>query len=160
MTSRRSFLLGLGAALAAPAIVRAELIMPVRSLVKPAAPSIDAMLADAAAMASYPGGWLPCDGRSLSRALYSELFQVMGLTYGAADDKSFNLPNLLNPPMRGPHEHSIASNFIIKAKSDTFEPVGALGVMAAYPPCQPIAKAAVPSRPHGPPLGYPLWLEE
>lgn len=31
--SRRGFILGLGAALAAPAIVRAEIIMPVRKLI-------------------------------------------------------------------------------------------------------------------------------
>lgn len=37
---RRGFLIGLGAAFAAPAIVRAEVIMPVRSLFKPDAPLI------------------------------------------------------------------------------------------------------------------------
>lgn len=35
MTSRRGFLLGLGATLAAPAIVRAEVLMPVRKLLMP-----------------------------------------------------------------------------------------------------------------------------
>lgn len=35
MPSRRAFLLGLGASLAAPAVVRAELIMPIRKIVKP-----------------------------------------------------------------------------------------------------------------------------
>lgn len=35
MTSRRGFILGLTSLLAAPAIVRAELLMPVRSIIMP-----------------------------------------------------------------------------------------------------------------------------
>lgn len=41
MTSRRSFLLGLGAALAAPAIIKTPgLLMPVRSIILPERPSL------------------------------------------------------------------------------------------------------------------------
>ena len=37
--------------------------------------------------------WLLCDGRSLSRAHYSELFNVIGTNYGHVDDEHFNLPD-------------------------------------------------------------------
>lgn len=38
--------------------------------------------------------WLPCDGASLLRADYPDLFTVIGTTYGAVDGSHFNLPNL------------------------------------------------------------------
>lgn len=84
--SRRGFLLGLGAALAAPAIVRAEIIMPVRKVVLP--PPIP------------PGrslalGWLPCDGREVSSFAYPDLFDVIGRQYGgSAWLKTFKVPDM------------------------------------------------------------------
>lgn len=38
--------------------------------------------------------WLFCDGTSLVRADYPDLFAVIGTSYGAADGTHFNLPNL------------------------------------------------------------------
>lgn len=38
--------------------------------------------------------WLPCDGASLLRADYPDLFTVIGTTYGAVDATHFNVPNL------------------------------------------------------------------
>jgi len=38
--------------------------------------------------------WLPCDGSSLLRADYPDLFTVIGTTYGAADGTHFNVPDL------------------------------------------------------------------
>jgi microcystin-dependent protein len=38
-------------------------------------------------------GWLTCDGRSLSRELYSELFAIIGTTYGNNDGTTFKLPD-------------------------------------------------------------------
>lgn len=44
--------------------------------------------------ATPPSGWLFCDGSAISRAEYPELFQVIGIRYGAGDGYStFNLPN-------------------------------------------------------------------
>lgn len=84
MTSRRSFLLGLGATLAAPAIVRAEVLMPVRRLIVPS--PLEALAAQ---------GMLPCDGRLISRKIYGELYAVIGSLYGEGDGKdTFQLPNL------------------------------------------------------------------
>lgn len=42
-----------------------------------------------------PDGWLICDGALVSRTTYSELFNVIGETYGAGDgNTTFNLPDL------------------------------------------------------------------
>ena len=42
---------------------------------------------------SAPTGWLKCDGSAISRTTYSELFNVIGTTYGAGDGSTtFNLP--------------------------------------------------------------------
>ncbi len=38
--------------------------------------------------------WLPCDGSSLLRADYPDLFTVIGTTYGSVDGTHFNIPDL------------------------------------------------------------------
>ena len=41
-----------------------------------------------------PDGWLICDGSTISRTLYVDLFNAIGTTYGAGDGiTTFNLPN-------------------------------------------------------------------
>lgn len=44
--------------------------------------------------ATPPTRWLVCDGASLDRTTYAELFAVVGETYGSVDASSFNLPDL------------------------------------------------------------------
>lgn len=45
--------------------------------------------------ASVPTGYLLCDGRAVSRTTYSNLFSVIGTTYGVGDGSTtFNIPNL------------------------------------------------------------------
>ena len=42
-----------------------------------------------------PNGYLLCDGSAVSRTTYSDLFSVIGTTYGSGDGSTtFNLPNL------------------------------------------------------------------
>lgn len=42
-----------------------------------------------------PFGWLLCDGREVSRFMYSDLFEVIGTIYGSGDGSTtFNLPDL------------------------------------------------------------------
>lgn len=42
-----------------------------------------------------PVGWLPCDGRVVSRSDYANLFEVIGLTWGVGDSlATFGLPDL------------------------------------------------------------------
>jgi microcystin-dependent protein len=42
---------------------------------------------------SAPGGWLLCDGQSVSTTTYATLFSLIGYTYGGSGG-SFNLPNM------------------------------------------------------------------
>lgn len=47
-----------------------------------------------------PDGYLPCDGAAVSRAVYDELFEAIGTTFGAGDGLStFNVPQLLGAPV-------------------------------------------------------------
>lgn len=44
---------------------------------------------------TLPEGYLVCDGSAVSRSTYSDLFDVIGTTYGPGDGSTtFNLPNL------------------------------------------------------------------
>lgn len=38
-------------------------------------------------------GWLKCDGRSISRINYPNLFEVIGTSFGNDDDETFKLPD-------------------------------------------------------------------
>lgn len=46
------------------------------------------------AFPNAPEGWLLCQGQSLVRSQYPELFAAIGTTYGAADSTRFSLPDL------------------------------------------------------------------
>ena len=47
------------------------------------------------AASSAPAGWLLCDGSAVSRTTFSDLFAVIGTTYGAGNGSTtFNVPNL------------------------------------------------------------------
>ena len=42
-----------------------------------------------------PSGWLMCNGQAVSRTEYSQLFSVIGTTYGAGDGSgTFNVPDM------------------------------------------------------------------
>jgi len=44
---------------------------------------------------TIPTGWLLCDGSAISRTTYSDLFSVIGTSFGAGDGSTtFNLPDL------------------------------------------------------------------
>jgi microcystin-dependent protein len=46
--------------------------------------------------ASAPAGWLSCQGQAVSRTTYSDLYAVIGTTYGIGDNSTtFNLPDLM-----------------------------------------------------------------
>jgi microcystin-dependent protein len=48
-------------------------------------------------------GWLPCDGRVVSRTLYVDLFDAVGTTFGAGDGSTtFNLPDFRGRSPLGP----------------------------------------------------------
>ena len=60
-------------------------------------------------------GWLLCDGRSLSRTAYSDLFEVISTTYGNVDDDTFNLPD------------SNGRIIVNKGTTDAFSSIGKTG---------------------------------
>jgi len=39
-------------------------------------------------------GWLICDGRSLSRTDYAELYEIIGIQFGANDGATFKIPDM------------------------------------------------------------------
>lgn len=43
---------------------------------------------------AVPPGWVPCDGRSLSRVSYAALFAFIGGTHGLPDGNTFRVPDL------------------------------------------------------------------
>jgi hypothetical protein len=53
------------------------------------------------ASSTPPTSFLVCNGSSLSRTEYSELFAVIGTTYGNVDSSHFNLPDLRGEFIRG-----------------------------------------------------------
>lgn len=51
---------------------------------------------------SIPDGWLLCNGATISRTTYSELFNAIGITYGAGDGSTtFKIPDLRGEFVRG-----------------------------------------------------------
>lgn len=51
---------------------------------------------------SAPTGWLECDGSTVSRTTYSDLFSVLGETYGDGDESTtFEIPDLRGEFVRG-----------------------------------------------------------
>jgi microcystin-dependent protein len=62
------------------------------------------------APASIPTGWLECDGEDVDRALYPDLFAVIGTTYGRGDGTTtFNLPDFRGRFIRGADSMGIAA---------------------------------------------------
>ncbi|MCP3921898.1 MAG: hypothetical protein GY714_04855 [Desulfobacterales bacterium] len=48
-----------------------------------------------------PSGFLSCNGASVSRTTYAELFAVIGTEYGSLDSENFNLPDYRGEFLRG-----------------------------------------------------------
>lgn len=68
--------------------------------VAPVAVSVGMVMAWPAS--TIPTGWLECYGQAISRATYSDLFSVIGTTYGAGDaSTTFNLPDGSNRTIFG-----------------------------------------------------------
>ncbi len=48
------------------------------------------------ALSTVPTGFLTCDGSTVNRTTYADLFTAIGTTYGSGDGSvTFNLPNLV-----------------------------------------------------------------
>jgi hypothetical protein len=47
--------------------------------------------------------WLPCDGRSVLRSAYPELFKALGTAFGSDDSLTFKLPDLRRTRLHRPY---------------------------------------------------------
>lgn len=57
-----------------------------------------------------PAGWLLCDGSAVSRVTYSDLWGVLGTTFGSGDTVStFNVPNLEDRIPLGPGSRALGN---------------------------------------------------
>lgn len=56
---------------------------------------------------SIPDGWLPCDGSSVSKETFFQLYKVIGDTFGHYSSDVFNLPDLRGRFIRGWDESGI-----------------------------------------------------
>ena len=79
-----------------------------------------------------PNGWLPCDGRSLSRTTYAKLFGVLSTTYGNVDGDTFNLPDLRGRVVAG------------KGTTDSFSSIGKIGGVETHT----LTKDEIPAHEH------------
>ena len=75
------------------------------------------------AMSTPPTGWLECNGASLSRTTYANLFGIIGTTYGNIDGSTFKLPDLRGEFIRGwDHARGIDSGRSFgSAQTDSFQ---------------------------------------
>ncbi|WP_433748566.1 InlB B-repeat-containing protein [Paenibacillus amylolyticus] len=63
-----------------------------------------------------PTGWLTAEGQSVNTSVYSDLYEMIGTTYGSDNSDEFKLPNL--PEMNGVH-YAIFTNPTSHAENGT-----------------------------------------
>jgi microcystin-dependent protein len=68
-----------------------------------------------AGSASPDTRWLLCDGASLLRSVYPDLFSVIGVVYGSVDISHFSLPDLRSRVALGAGQGSGLSNYALGA---------------------------------------------
>ena len=59
-----------------------------------------------------PEWFLICDGSSISRKQYSDLYKVIGLKYGYKNNESFNLPNLTDRFIQGASDKNKVGSYL------------------------------------------------
>ena len=59
-----------------------------------------------------PEGFLICNGCSISRKLYPNLFDVIGTKYGSENEAFFNLPNLTDRFIQGASEKNKLGSYL------------------------------------------------
>ena len=62
-----------------------------------------------------PEGFLLCNGTSISRQLYSNLFNVIGTKYGSENPAFFNLPNLTDRVIQGASQKNKLGSYLSPA---------------------------------------------
>ena len=102
------------------------------------------------------GGWLYCNGDSLDRTVFAELFAAIGTNYGAPDGNHFNVPALQGMFLRGCSRNApttdpdVASRVALRLGGNTGPNVGSSQYYGTAPPRTPfnttIANSAIDSR--------------
>ena len=80
--------------------------------------------------ADVPSGWLPCDGRAVSRTTYANLFTVFGTKHGPGDGSTtFNLPDTRGLFLRGVDLTSQGQAGVDPDHASRTRPAGASGTV-------------------------------
>ena len=75
-----------------------------------------------------PAGFLVCNGGAISRTTYSNLFAVIGTTYGSGDGSTtFNLPNLIDRFLQGSTTSGTVKNAGLPNITGNFDPIDLYG---------------------------------
>ena len=75
-----------------------------------------------------PAGFLVCNGGEISRTTYSNLFAVIGTTYGGGDGSTtFNLPNLIDRFLQGSTTSGTVKNAGLPNITGHFDPIDLRG---------------------------------
>ncbi|WP_243974306.1 phage tail protein [Methylobacterium sp. E-045] len=102
----------------------------------------------ALAYATPPSGWLPCDGRAISRAIYAPLFSIIGTTWGNGDGSTtFNIPDLRGRAMFGADNLGGTAANVLTGAGGTAGIAGALGSSGGAQTVA-LATAQMPSHSH------------
>ena len=76
-------------------------------------------------VAAPPSGWLACNGSAVSRTTYSDLYALIGTTYGAGDGSTtFNVPDLRGRTLIGTNGLAAGS---FTANLGTLDNIGGIG---------------------------------
>ena len=95
--------------------------------------------------AELPTGYMLCDGAELSRTDYSDLFAVIGTSFGAGNGSStFNLPNLKGKVLTG-----------LDSDDEDFTSIGATGGEKTHT----LTINEMPSHSHGMSNGNNIWTQ-
>ena len=87
-----------------------------------------------------PAGFLVCNGGAISRTTYSNLFAVIGTTYGSGDGSTtFNLPNLIDRFLQGSTTSGTVKNAGLPNITGHFDPIDPHG---GHPFCSAFTSAA------------------
>lgn len=91
-------------------IIGGNFDIPVGALTNAPNPITSGTIA-AFAMSSAPTNWLAADGSAISRTTYSDLFTVIGTTWGTGDGSTtFNIPDLRGAFVRGSGSHGTSND--------------------------------------------------